>query len=87
MNDPQMMIEAVLYGGPVDGAELRIPATLGYLLAALGNQVHGYAWNGELSNERWVYRHHRLLARTGEGTSAAALLRSKGQRVVELSGE
>jgi hypothetical protein len=80
-----LMIDAVMEGGPVDGAELHVPETIGYLLAAVRNEVHGYAWaNRTAGKGRWVYRHERLLAVTGEGTRAADVLRAKGQQVVEL---
>lgn len=79
-----ILIDAVLYGGPVDGAELLVPENIGCLLAAVRNEVHGYAWGNRSENGRWVYHHIRLLATTGEGTRAADILRKKGQPVVEL---
>lgn len=82
-----IMIDAVLYGGPVDGAELRVPETSGCLLAAIGREVHGYAWGNRTENGRWVYQHLRLMARTGPGTRAAEVLRKSGTKVVELESE
>jgi len=86
MNDP-ILLEATLYGGPVDGAEIRVPETSGCLLAAIGREVHGYVWGNEMARGRWIYRHQRLLAVTGPGTRAAEVLRGKGQAVVELKAE
>jgi len=80
-----IMIEAILYGGPVDGAELRVPETSGCLLAAIGREVHGYAWGNRTEKGRWVYHYQRLMARTGEGTRAAEVLRKSGAAVVELT--
>jgi len=77
-------LEATLYGGPVDGAEIRVPETSGCVLAAIGREVHGYAWANATERGRWIYRHTRMLARTGEGTRAAEVLRKAGQQVVEV---
>jgi hypothetical protein len=79
-----ILIEAILYGGPVDGVKILLPENLGCVLAALRNEVHGYAWANRSEAGRWVYKHTRLLATTGEGTRAAEILRAKGQPVVEL---
>lgn len=79
-----ILIEAILYGGPVDGTELLVPESIGCLLAALRNEVHGYAWGNRSENGRWVYHYTRMIAKTGEGTRAADILREKGQPVVEL---
>jgi hypothetical protein len=83
MSEP-IMLEATLYGGPVDGAQVRAPETSGYLLAAVGREVHGYAWGHATERGRWIYRHQGLLARTGPGTRAAEVLRKKGHAVAEL---
>jgi hypothetical protein len=86
MSEP-IYLEATLYGGPVDGAQLRAPETSGYLLAAVGREVHGYAWGNATERGRWIYRHAGLLARTGPGTRAAEVLRKKGHAVAELVEE
>ena len=78
---------AVLYGGPVDGAELEVPVTSTSLLAAIRNEVHGYVLARVAADGRWVYTHQRLLARTGPGTKAAEVLRKAGTQVVELAAE
>ena len=79
-----ILLDAVMVGGPVDGAELQVPETSRYLLAAVLNEVHGYAWANRTAAGRWVYQHERLLAETGPGTRAADVLRKKGQAVVGL---
>ena len=78
---------ALLYGGPLDGAELEVPVTSGCLLAAIRNEVHGYLLERVAADGRWVYRYLRLLARTGPGTRAAEVLRKAGTQVVELKAE
>lgn len=84
MSEP-LMIDAVFYGGPVDGAELRVPETSSVLLAAVRDEIHGYAWSNARQGGRWIYRYQRLLARTAEGANAAAVLRAKGHPVVEIT--
>lgn len=78
---------ALLYGGPLDGAELEVPVTSGCLLAAIRNEVHGYLLERVAADGRWVYRYLRLLAQTGPGTRAAEVLRKAGTQVVELKAE
>ena len=79
-------MDAVLYGGPLDGTELAVPVTSGCLLAAIRNEVHGYVLERVAADGRWVYRYLRLLAQTGPGTRAAEVLRAHGQAVMELDG-
>lgn len=82
-----ILIEAILYGGPVDGVKILLPENLGCVLAAQRNEVHGYSWANRSDKGRWVYEHTALLATTGAGTRAADILRAKGQGVVELKAD
>ena len=82
-----ILIDAVLYGGPVDGVKILLPDNLGCILAAQRNEVHGYVWANRSEAGRWVYKHTQLLATTGEGTRAADILRAKWQGVVEIKAD